>query len=255
MIKLSEAFQNKKAFIAYLMAGDPNLEVSADYILAAQDAGADIIEIGIPFSDPIAEGEIVEAASVRALQAGTRLDGVFKMVDSLKDKMRIPMVFMTYCNPVFVFGYDKFFARCAEIGVSGVIIPDLPFEAQGEAKSFARKHDVAIITLVAPTTDARLGQIAANVDGLMYLVPAAGTPDTGNAASAELLALIEKLRALTQVPIAVGIASQKQAAQYGNAADGVIVGNPILRIVERFGAGAKQPLVDYIREMKGAMAR
>ncbi len=143
MIKVGEAFQNKKAFVAYFMAGDPNLAVSAEYILAAQEAGADLIEIGIPFSDPIAEGEVIQEASVRALKAGTRLDGVFEMVASLKGKMRIPLVFMTYLNPVFVYGYDRLFAKCAELGVGGLIIPDMPFEEQGEATGHSKHRSIA----------------------------------------------------------------------------------------------------------------
>ena len=144
MTRIKDAFIGKKAFIAYLMAGDPNLSASAEYILAAQEAGADMIEIGIPFSDPIAEGEVIQAASARALEAGTRLDGVFAMVASIKDEMRIPMVFMTYLNPLFVYGYDRFFARCAEIGICGVIVPDMPFEEQDETRESSRKYGVEV---------------------------------------------------------------------------------------------------------------
>jgi len=170
MMKIAEAFTNKKAFIAYLMAGDPDLAASAEMILTAQDAGADLVEIGIPFSDPIAEGEVIQAANERAIRAGTRLDGVFEMVSSLRGRMRVPMVFMTYLNPVFVYGYGRFFARCADIGVSGVIIPDMPFEEQGEAKSFARQHGVELVTLIAPTSASRTESIARDAEGFVYVV-------------------------------------------------------------------------------------
>ena len=251
MNKINDAFENKKAFIAYLMAGDPNLEVSAEYILALQEAGADMVEIGIPFSDPIAEGEVIQAASARALAAGTKLDGIFEMVASIKEKMRIPMVFMTYLNPVFVYGYDRFFAKCAEIGICGLIIPDLPFEEQDEAKSVAVKYGVEIITLVAPTSERRIARIAVNSSGFIYLVSSMGVTGVRSEITTDLSVIISEIRKHTNIPVAVGfgISTPEQVKHYSAVSDGVIVGSAIVRIIERHGENAKQALHEYIKEM------
>ena len=252
MNTIKDAFINKKAFIAYLMAGDPGLAVSAEYILTAQDAGADMIEIGIPFSDPIAEGEVIQAAGKRALAAGVRLDGVFEMVASIKDKMRIPMVFMTYLNPMFVYGYGRFFAKCAEIGICGAVIPDLPFEEQDEAKTIAEKCDIEIVTLVAPTSEKRIARIAKNAEGFIYLVSSMGVTGVRSEITTDLTAMISDIRKYTDVPIAVGfgIGAPEQAKYYSGAADGVIVGSAIVRIIGENGENAKQALYKYVSEMK-----
>jgi len=256
MNRISDAFRNGKAFIAYLMAGDPNLETSAEYILTAQEAGADIVEIGIPFSDPIAEGEVIQAASLRALSAGTRLDGIFDMVDSIKDKMRIPVVFMTYLNPVFVYGYDRFFAKCAEIGVCGVIIPDLPFEEQEEAKVVAVKYNVEVITLVAPTSEKRIAGMAKSAEGFIYLVSSLGVTGVRREITTDLSALVAEVKKHTDVPVAIGfgIGTPEQARSYSAIADGVIVGSAIVRIIGEYGEGAKGRLLDYIGEMKRSLS-
>jgi len=255
MINIAEAFKHKKAFIAYLMAGDPNLAASAEMILTAQDAGADLVEIGIPFSDPIAEGEVIQASSVRALAAGTRLDGVFDMVASIRDRMRVPMVFMTYLNPVFVYGYDRFFARCAAIGVSGIIIPDMPFEEQGEAKVAARRHGVEIVTLIAPTSAARTAAIARDAEGFIYLVSSMGVTGVRSEITTDLGAIVADIRRVTNIPVAIGfgISTPNQAATYSTVADGVIVGSALVRIVGTHGAEAKRPLHEFIRAMKEKM--
>jgi tryptophan synthase alpha chain len=257
MIKIRDAFTNKKAFIAYLMAGDPNLALSAEYILTAQEAGADLIEVGIPFSDPIAEGEVIQAASLRATRAGTRLDGVFDMVASIKDKMRIPMVFMTYLNPLFVYGYDRFFARCAEIGISGVIVPDMPFEEQGETREAARRYGVEVITLVAPTSEQRVAGIAKNAEGFLYLVSSLGVTGVRSEITTDLSAIVSEIRKHTDIPVAIGfgVSTPEQAKQYAAMADGVIVGSAIVRIIGQGGTDVKQRLREYISGMKGSMGR
>jgi len=252
MNNIYDAFQNKKAFITYLMAGDPNLATSAEYILTAQEAGADLIEIGIPFSDPIAEGEVIQAASTRALEAGTRLDGVFAMVASIKDKVRVPLVFMTYLNPVFVYGYHRFFAKCVEIGISGVIIPDLPFEEQNEAKVIAKKYNILVITLVAPTSEKRIAQIANDAEGFIYLVSSMGVTGVRSEISTDLSTIVTNIRQHTSVPIAIGfgISTPQQASHYSNIADGVIVGSAIVRIIAQHGKNARAAVYDFIQSMK-----
>lgn len=253
MIKIQEAFRGKKAFITYLMAGDPDLATSAEYILTAQEAGADLIEIGIPFSDPIAEGEVIQAASTRALAAGTRLDGVFDMVESIRDKMRVPMVFMTYLNPVFVYGYDRFFARCADIGICGIIVPDLPFVEQGEAKESARKHGVEIVTLVAPTSGKRTAEIVREAEGFVYLVSSMGVTGVRSEIQTDLPAIVAEIRKATDTPVAVGfgISTPEQAQRVMSVADGVIVGSAIVRIIGQHGRDAKEALYSFVKGMKG----
>ena len=252
MNKIRDAFNNKKAFIAYLVAGDPNLESSAEYILTAQDAGADMVEIGIPFSDPIAEGEVIQAAALRALSAGTRLDGIFDMVESIRDKMRIPMVFMTYLNPVFVYGYDRFFERCAKIGICGIIIPDMPFEEQGEAKSFACLHGIEVVTLVAPTSETRIAQITKGAEGFIYLVSSMGVTGVRSEISTDLPAIVSEIRKHTDIPIAVGfgISTPEQVKHYSSIADGVIVGSAFVRLIGSKGKEAKAELYEYICELR-----
>ena len=252
MNKIKDAFQNKKAFIAYIMAGDPNLAASAEHILTAQEAGVDMVEIGIPFSDPVAEGEVIQAAALRAIDAGTRLDGVFGMVASIKDKMRIPVVFMTYLNPVFVYGYERFFGKCADIGICGAIIPDLPFEEQNEAKEVAAKHGVEIVTLIAPTSEKRIAQIAKNAEGFIYLVSSMGVTGVRSEITTDLYAILAEIKKHTEVPVAVGfgISTPEQASYYSGIADGVIVGSAIVRIIGQHGENAKQALYGFIKEMK-----
>lgn len=255
MNKIAEAFQNQKAFITYLMAGDPNLDQSAENILAAQEAGADLIEIGIPFTDPIAEGPVVENASVRALSAGVRLNNVFDMVATLKDKVHVPLVFMTYLNPVFVYGYDNFFAKCQEIGIVGIIIPDLPFEEQDEVKVVAKKYGVAVITLVAPTSEDRVAEIARQAEGFIYLVSSMGVTGVRSNITTDISAIVEAIRAVSDIPVAVGfgINQPSQVKDIAAVSDGVIVGSGIVRLVEEHGTEAKPYIYDYVHEMQGAL--
>ena len=253
MNRINDAFKGKKALITYLMAGDPDLETSAEYILTLQDAGAGLIEIGIPFSDPIAEGEVIQASSARAIGSGTNPDGVFKMVASIKDKMRVPMVFMTYFNPVFVYGCERFFARCAETGICGVIIPDLPFEEQHEAKDPAKKHGIEIVTLVSPTSIDRISKIARDAEGFIYLVSSMGVTGVRNGITSDIGSIVNEIRKVTDIPVAVGfgISSPEQASTYCATVDGIIVGSAIVDIISQHGKDASTALFDYIRTLKG----
>lgn len=255
MSKIAEAFQNKKAFITYLMAGDPNLDQSAENILAAQEAGADLIEIGIPFSDPIAEGPVVENASVRALSAGVRLNNVFDMVADLKDKIHVPLVFMTYLNPVFVYGYDNFFAKCQEIGISGIIIPDLPFEEQEEVKVVASQYGIEVITLIAPTSKDRIKEIAKKAQGFIYLVSSMGVTGVRSNITTDISAMVAEIRTVSDIPVTVGfgINQPSQVKDISAKADGVIVGSGIVRLVEAHGEEAKPYIYDYVHEMQAVL--
>lgn len=252
MSKISDAFENKKAFVAYLMAGDPDLDTSAEYILTAQEAGADMIEIGIPFSDPVAEGPVIQAASERALAAGTRLDKIFDMVGSIKEKMHVPVLFMTYLNPVFVYGYDRFFAKCNEIGICGIIIPDVPFEEEREVKDVASNYNVEVVTLIAPTSNQRIAEIASEAEGFIYLVSSMGVTGVRNKITTDIQYIVQEIKKSTSIPVGVGfgISTPEQAQYFSSIADGAIVGSAIVKIIGEYGKNAKKPLYEYICSMK-----
>ncbi|MCL2351195.1 MAG: tryptophan synthase subunit alpha [Firmicutes bacterium] len=251
MSKISDVFKNKKAFIAYLMGGDPNLAKTKEYILALAGAGADIIEIGMPFSDPIAEGEVIQAANLRAFASGATLDGLFGMTVSLKGEVAVPLMFMGYLNPIFNYGYDRFFARCAECGVCGVIIADLPFEEQGEVLEYSDRHGVELITLVAPTSAERVARVAKNAMGFVYLVSSLGVTGARSEITTDIGALVAEIRRYTDTPVAVGfgVHSPEQARRIRGQADGVIVGSAIVEIIREYGENAAGELERYVREM------
>ncbi|MFV8814198.1 tryptophan synthase subunit alpha, partial [Aerococcus urinaeequi] len=207
------------------------------------------------FSDPIAEGPVVENASVRALSAGVRLNNVFDMVADLKDKIHVPLVFMTYLNPVFVYGYNNFFAKCQEIGISGIIIPDLPFEEQEEVKVVASQYGIQVITLIAPTSKDRIKEIAKKSEGFIYLVSSMGVTGVRSNITTDISAMVAEIRAVSDIPVAVGfgINQPSQVKDISAKADGVIVGSGIVRLVEAHGEEAKPYIYDYVHEMQAAL--
>jgi tryptophan synthase alpha chain len=257
MSKISDAFAGagKKVFIAYLMGGDPDLGITRELILSMEKAGADIIEIGIPFSDPIAEGEVIQRANIRALASQTNVDKLFDMVLSLKEDVKIPLLFMTYLNPVFRYGYEPFFRRCSECGIGGVIFPDVPFEEQGEVLPFAEKHGVDVITLIAPTSESRIERTAKNAKGFIYLVSSLGVTGVRTNIRTNIGDIVSGIRRHTDVPVAVGfgIHSPEQAAALSKQADGIIVGSAIVKLIEEHGCGAAEIVAEYVKSMKNAM--
>jgi tryptophan synthase alpha chain len=255
MSRITDAFKGKKAFIAYLMAGDPNLDKTADYILALQEGGADLIEIGIPFSDPIAEGETIQSANLRAFASGTALTGIFEMTLALKGKVNIPLLFMSYVNPIFNYGYDAFFKRCLRCGINGVILPDVPFEEQEEVLPFAKKYGIDIITLIAPTSLQRIENIAKTAEGFIYLVSSMGVTGVRSVISNDIRPIAAAVRERTGTPVAVGfgIHTPEQAAEISGYADGVIVGSAIVNIIAQNSGETAKELTDYVRSMKKGM--
>ncbi|MDR0837467.1 MAG: tryptophan synthase subunit alpha [Propionibacteriaceae bacterium] len=255
MSNIAAAFAHGKAFIAFLTAGDPSIEASERFIDALIEGGADLIEIGIPFSDPIAEGVVIQAANVRSLTHGTRLDHAFELAAKVHAKTETPLVFLTYLNPVFHYGYEAFTARCAQVGVSGLIIPDLPFEEQGELKGIAAAHGVDIITLIAPTSEQRIAAIATEATGFIYLVSSLGVTGVRSEITTDLGAIVRAIKAHTDTPVAVGfgVHSPEQAAQIGAVADGVIVGSKIVSLIAEHGEDSAERLRDYARQMKEAL--
>lgn len=256
MVKtVKDAFSNGKAFIAFITAGDPNLAKTEEFILEMERAGADLIEIGIPFSDPIAEGVVIQEADLRALQSGTTTDAIFDMVKRLRQKTDMPLVFMGYLNPVFHYGYERFFARCEEAGISGIIIPDLPYEEKGECAQIAAAHGVDVISMIAPTSEARIQMIAGDAGGFLYVVSSMGVTGVRSEIKTDLTSILASIREVTQIPAAVGfgINTPAQAAKIAEIADGVIVGSAIVRLVAQHGEEAGPYIYEYVKEMKDAL--
>lgn len=256
MSKIAEAFNHGKAFIPFLTAGDPNLEKTEEFILEMERSGADLIEIGIPFSDPIAEGIVIQEADIRALASGTTTDKIFDMVAKVRPQVRIPLVFMTYLNPVFHYGYERFFSRCQEAGIDGIIIPDLPFEEKGELYGIAEAHGVDLISMIAPTSEERIQKIAAEAKGFLYVVSSMGVTGVRSEITTDLGAILANIRKATDVPACVGfgISTPEQAAEIASIADGVIVGSAIVRLAEQYGGHAAEHIGAYVRKMKESVA-
>ena len=256
MSRIQNAFAEGKAFIPFITAGDPSLAKTEEFILEMERAGADLIEIGIPFSDPIAEGVVIQEADIRSLAAGTTTDKVFDMVLDLRKKTEIPLVFMTYVNPVFHYGYEKFFSRCQEAGIDGIIIPDLPFEEKGELDDIAAAHGVDLISMIAPTSKQRIRDIAREAKGFLYVVSSMGVTGTREEIRTDLGEILKEIRKVTDLPAAVGfgINTPEQAAEIAAVADGVIVGSAIVKLAARYGGHAAPHMGMYVRKMKESIS-
>ena len=256
MSKIKEAFANGKAFIPFITCGDPDLETTAKIVRAAAENGADIIELGIPFSDPIAEGASVQNANVRALAAGCTTDKVFAMVKSLRQKTQIPLMLCAYLNTLYKYGYDKFCEACQEAGVDGVIIPDMPYEERGELTPIAEKYGIDIISLVAPSTKERIQMIAKEAKGLIYMISS-----EANAGDEEVIsdtkAIVDAIHEVTDVPVAIeaGINTKEQVAKYSAVADGAIAGSGIIKLIGKHGVEAGPKVYEYVSDMVNALAK
>ena len=255
MSKIKNAFAGGKAFIAFLTAGDPSAEKTADYILAMEEAGADLIEIGIPFSDPTAEGPVIQEANIRALSKGMTTDGVFGLVEEVRRKSQIPLVFLTYLNPVFHYGYEAFFEKCEELGVDGIIIPDLPYEEKGDLAEIAKTHGVDVISMIAPTSRQRIQMIAKEAKGFLYIVSSMGVTGVRNNIETDIPAIVSSIREVTDIPAAVGfgISTPDQAETMAAASDGAIVGSAIVKLIEKHKDHAEEALREYVKTMKAAV--
>ena len=255
MSKMKNGFENGKAFIAFLTGGDPTIEKSEEFILEMVRGGADIIEIGIPFSDPIAEGPVIQQANIRALSAGTTTDRIFDLVAGVRRKTQVPLVFLTYLNPVYNYGYERFFAKCSELGVDGIIIPDLPYEEKNELDEIAERYGVDVVSLVAPTSEQRVKMIAKEAKGYLYVVSSMGVTGMRSEIKTDLGQIVAMAKETSKVPGAVGfgINTPEQAKEIGSMADGVIVGSAIVKIIEKHGNEAGPYLYEYVKSMKYAM--
>ena len=255
MSKIAQAFAGGKAFIPFITCGDPDLETTAAAVRAAVENGADLIELGIPFSDPTAEGPVIQGANLRALKGGFTTDRIFGLVRELRRDVTVPLVFMTYANVVFSYGTERFLSTCREVGIDGLILPDVPFEEREEFLPFCRRCGVDLISLIAPTSAHRIAMIAREAEGFLYIVSSLGVTGTRSEITTDLAAMVEVVRQNTAIPCAVGfgISTPEQAKRMAEASDGAIVGSAIVRLLEQYGKDAPQQIGAYVREMKEAL--
>ncbi|MDY6827526.1 MAG: tryptophan synthase subunit alpha [Bacillota bacterium] len=255
MSRISGAFKKGKAFIPFITGGDPDLETTEKLIIAMSEAGADLIEIGIPFSDPVAEGTVIQDADERALKNGCTTDRLFAMVSAVRNTTDIPLLFMTYFNPVFTYGKDRFLTRCRKSGIDGIIIPDMPFEEKDELAGGCEKNGLDLISMIAPTSEERIARIALEARGFLYCVSSLGVTGIRSDITTDIAAMIQKVRQVTDIPCAVGfgISTPGQAGRMAEISDGVIVGSAIVRLIAEYGRDCITPVVEYVKVMKNSI--
>ena len=258
MSRINEAFNNKKAFIPFITCGDPDIETTRALVNEMVKNGADLVELGIPFSDPTAEGPTIQGANLRALSGGVNKEKIFNMVKALRneDNITVPLVFMTYANVVFSYDADKFFKTCQEIGIDGVILPDLPYEEKGEFEAVSEKYGVDLISLIAPTSANRIAMIAKEAKGFIYIVSSLGVTGTRTTITTDVASIVKVVKENTDVPCAIGfgISNPEQAAKMAAWADGVIVGSAIVKLIEKHGKDSVKPVGEFVHDMKTAIS-
>lgn len=252
MSNIKTAFENGKAFIAFITCGDPDLDTTEKIIETMAENGVDMIELGIPFSDPTAEGPVIQAANLRGLAQGVTTDKVFDMIRRVRKRVSIPMVFMTYANVVFLYGTERFIRTAAEVGMSGLILPDVPYEEKAEFADVCKEYGLDLISLIAPTSDERIGMIASSAEGFVYCVSSLGVTGTRSEITSDIDSMIASVRENTDIPVAIGfgISNPEQAAQMAAKSDGIIIGSAIVKIIEKYG----KDCVPYVKEFVESIA-
>lgn len=255
MSNIAKAFEHGKAFIPFVTCGDPSLDVTEEVVYAMVEAGADLIELGIPFSDPTAEGPVIQGANIRALAGGVTTDKVFDLVRKLRKKVTIPMVFMTYANVVFSYGSERFISTCKEIGIDGLILPDIPYEEKDEFDGICKQYDVDLISLITPTSHERISMIANDASGFVYCVSSLGVTGTRTKITTDIGAMVDLVKKAKDIPCAVGfgISTPEQAKQMAEKSDGVIVGSAIVKLCAQYGKDCVPYVRDYVKSMKDAI--
>ena len=255
MSRTAEAFRNGKAFIPFITCGDPSLDVTERIVYAMADAGAELIELGIPFSDPTAEGPVIQAANIRALSGGVTTDRIFDMVERIRRNTDIPMVFMTYANVVFSYGVERFVKKAAETGMDGIILPDVPFEEKEEFDSVCRQYGLDFISLIAPTSHERISMIAKEASGFVYCVSSLGVTGMRSDITTDIGAMVKLVKTANDIPCAVGfgISTPEQAKDMAGKSDGAIVGSAIVRLCEKYGEDCVPYIYEYVKAMKDAV--
>ena len=253
--KITEAFAKGKAFIPFITCGDPSLEITEQLVYAMEEAGADLIELGIPFSDPTAEGPVIQEANVRALSGGVTTDKVFDMVAKIRQKTAIPMVFMTYSNVVFSYGTEHFIKKAAEVGMDGLILPDVPFEEKEEFDTVCKQYGLDLISLIAPTSHERITQIAKEANGFVYCVSSLGVTGTRTQITTDIGGMVNLVKTAKDIPCAVGfgISTPEQAKKMAAQSDGAIVGSAIVKLCAAHGENCVPYVKEYVKSMKDAV--
>ena len=255
MSKITSAFENGKAFIPFITCGDPDLETTAAAVKAMVENGADLIELGIPFSDPTAEGPVIQGANIRALSGGITTDKIFEFVKELRRDVTIPMVFMTYANVVFSYGAERFISTCKDIGIDGLILPDLPYEEKEEFLPICHKYGVNLVSLIAPTSENRIAMIAKEAEGFLYIVSSLGVTGTRSEIKTDLASIVKVVRQNTSIPCAIGfgISTPQQAKKMADISDGAIVGSAIIKLIEKYGKDSPKYVGEYVKSIKDAI--
>ncbi len=255
MNRMEKVFAKGKAFIPFITAGDPSLETTEQLVLQMAAAGADLIELGIPFSDPVAEGPVIQEADARALAAGATTDKIFAMVKSIRSASQVPIALMTYMNPIFTYGIEKFMANSREAGIDAVIVPDVPYEEGEELLPYCSKYGIELISMITPTSEKRIKMIAARARGFIYCVSSLGVTGVRQEINDDVKGMISLVKEVKDIPCAVGfgISSPEQAAKMAELSDGVIVGSAIVRIIGQYGADCVPHVVEYVRRMSEAV--
>ena len=255
-MEIEDAFSNGKAFIAFVTCGDPDMETTASVVRSLAANGADLIELGIPFSDPTAEGPVIQGANVRALRAGATTDKVFDMVTSIRSDVAVPLVFMTYANVVFSYGTDRFLKRCEDVGIQGLILPDVPYEEKEDFLPACRAHGVKLISMVAPTSEERISMIAAESEGFLYVVSSMGVTGARRSITTDVGSIVQAAKKVSKTPCAVGfgISNPEQAREMSLHAEGIIIGSAIVRIVAEHGRGSAKPVGEFAKAVKDAIS-
>ena len=251
--------RGEKALICYLTAGDPDLEKTREIILGMEAAGVDCVEIGVPFSDPTADGPIIQAASQRALKNGATLAGILAMIEDLRKSTEIPIVLFGYYNPILSYGTERFAARAKEAGVDGILVVDLPPEEASELRQYTDPQGISFISLIAPTTSTeRVKQIAAHATGFLYYISITGVTGTAKPQVEEVKRDVERIRRVTALPLAIGfgISTPQQVAEFAPYADGIVVGSALVKLIEENSNRGDLVAVvsQYAREMKQAIS-
>ena len=257
MNKIAKAFEGKKAFIAFITGGDPDIETTGKLIVAMAKSGVDIIEIGIPFSDPVAEGIVIQEADERALANGCTVDKLFDMVKRIRDKVDIPLLFMSYINPIFVYGKERFMEKCSLCGIDGVIVPDLPLEEKDEIAAVCAKYGITQIPMIAPTSHERINSIAEDAEGFIYCVSSLGVTGVRSEIGTEIADMIKQVKVISATPCAIGfgVSTPEQAAKMAAISDGVIVGSAIVKLVAEYGRDSVVPVTQFVRRISDAVKK
>lgn len=251
MNRIRKAFASGKAFIPFITCGDPDLETTGKLVRAMAEEGADLIELGIPFSDPTSEGPVIHGADLRALKGGVTTDRILEFVRELRKDVSVPLVFMTYANVVFSYGTGRFIQKAAEAGIDGLILADVPFEERDEFLEVCDRYELDLIPMIAPTSRERIRMIAREARGFIYIVSSLGVTGVRSTITTDIGAMVRLIREMSDVPCAVGfgISTPEQAQKMAASSDGAIVGSAIVRIIEEYGRDSVGPVRKYVREM------